>query len=143
MKKAIKIGLYIIIAVLWLNVGYEYSKVAGNIRTTGKIETFTEHIISGGWELSFHKEKKEYDLTDHVSVMIIWPVLLFFSLVLWIAFMLWQLLLLLFSMVQYFYWLVFCGGLYSIIDTFGIILTIIAVCYIAYYVYRIHNKQTK
>ncbi len=127
MKETLKIMFFVILAVVYLNIGYKYSKVGEGIATKHRADTFVENVVSGGWNLMY--ADIPYGIIIHAGTMLFWPVLLVISTVLWIVFWCYQLFLLLI-------WFIFCGGLYKTVGMrMVVIITILLI--LSYLIYRI------
>jgi len=118
MKETLKIMFFVILAVIYLNIGYQYSETVRQIVQKHSADTFIENVISGGWNVLF-VGRSEYGTYTHIIMLFFWPVTLIFSLVLWIVFGFWQFLILFWWGIQFLWWFIFCGGMFKLLGTIG------------------------
>ncbi|MFA5780632.1 MAG: hypothetical protein WC947_10940 [Elusimicrobiota bacterium] len=120
LPKWLKVTFFVVLAVVYLNIGYEYSERARGIVQKHSADTFIENVISGGWNVFFATRKGEYGIDDHILSLIFWPILLCISLFVWIIFACCQFLIFFWEGIQFLWWFIFCGGLYKMIGMSGI-----------------------
>lgn len=130
--KWLKSALLIISAIVYLNIGYQFSSIAEGINKKGSPDTFIENVISGGW--NWMHVHGRHNTVDHILSLLFWPISILLSLISWILFFFIEFVICVWEGIQFLWWFTFCGGLNKMIGTGGIvfILTILLIIFLYY-----------
>jgi hypothetical protein len=136
--KTLKAVFFVIFAVLYLNIGYQYSNIGEELSTAKHADTFVENVISGGWNLLFCQMNGTFDSFSNIIIMLLWPILLGIALLTWIVFAFVQ-------VIEFLWKFIFCGGLYGLVGTNGMIggILILALSWVIYRIVVVQKKINK
>lgn len=121
MKLFKKIMIVLVIATIWLNIGWHFGTYYHeNIHYTTPQTVFAK-ICAGGFELFSLPNKPEVErdplLSDQLLLSITWPCMILFAIIFWIVYGIWHVVLALWQMTLAFWaalkflgWFIFMGG---------------------------------